>query len=145
MENLEQIKKLSPNIERIGRSHLTWSNKYVYKFETRQYLESIDDLSSMTSYTYNEIKQMRIDSLVDRFRIELNQVIFGDPAGKDYAEELMLIKKEEVKEFLEKSNNIKESVLYVLNNFFPDDIKSELVDYADVLREIKSDIKNGGK
>ncbi len=58
------------------------------------------------------------------------------------------MKKEEIKDFLEKSDNIKESILYLLSHFFPDDIKSELVKsehyplYADVLREIKSDIKN---
>lgn len=58
------------------------------KWYIPQFLEQIDDLSSMSSYTYNEIKQIAIDQLTNEFRIALNSVVFGDPAGKNYIEEL---------------------------------------------------------
>ena len=84
-------KKLSWCITREG-SKYPFVNDYTYKFTTNQFLEQIDDLSSMSSYTYNEIKQMAIDQLTNEFRIALNSVVFGDPAGKDYIEELEKIK-----------------------------------------------------
>ena len=80
-------KKLSYNITREG-SKYPFRNDYVYKFSTPQFLEQIDDLSDMSSYTHNEIKQMVIDDLVSEFRIALNGVVFGDPAGKEYVEYL---------------------------------------------------------
>jgi hypothetical protein len=78
-------KKLSWCITR-ERCKEPFRNEYTYKFVTHQFLEEIDDLSSMSSYTHNEIKQMVIDQLTDQFRIALNSVVFGDPAGKDYIE-----------------------------------------------------------
>jgi hypothetical protein len=42
----------------------------------------------MSSYTYNEIKQIAVDSLVEEFRMALNNVVFGDPAGREYVEQL---------------------------------------------------------
>ena len=42
----------------------------------------------MSSYTYNEIKQITVDSLVEEFRMALNHVVFGDPAGEEYVEHL---------------------------------------------------------
>ena len=80
-------KKLSWRITREG-SKYPFRNDYTYKFSTHQFLEQIDDLSSMSSYTYDEIKQITIDQLTNEFRIALNSVVFGDPAGKDYIEEL---------------------------------------------------------
>ena len=80
-------KKLSWCITREG-SKYPFKNDYTYKFSTSQFLEQIDDLSSMSSCTYNEIKQMAIDQLSNEFKIALNSVVFGDPAGKDYIEEL---------------------------------------------------------
>lgn len=80
-------KKLSYNITREG-SKYPFRNDYSYKFSTNQFLEQIDDLSDMSSYTYNEIKQIAIDLLVEEFRIALNNVVFGDPAGKEYVEHL---------------------------------------------------------
>ena len=65
---------------------MTWSSEYIYKFRSSQYLERIDDLSNMSSMTYNEIKQKHVDALVNEFRIALNNVVFGDPAGKDFVE-----------------------------------------------------------
>jgi len=86
---MEQEKRLSYNIERGKHDAMTWTNEYTYKFRTSQYLEQIDDLSEMSSYTYNEIKQMCVDNLVSEFRMALNNVVFGDPAGKDYVEAVM--------------------------------------------------------
>ena len=86
-EKIEKYKKLSYNITREG-SKYPFRNDYTYKFSTGQFLEKIDDLSDMSSYTYNEIKQIAIDSLVEEFRISLNNVVFGDPAGKEYVESL---------------------------------------------------------
>ena len=86
MEVITQKKTLSYCIERGDHNVHGWTNNYIYKFKCSQYLEKIDDLSSMSSYTYNEIKQNVIDLLVNEFRISLNGVIFGDPAGKDYIE-----------------------------------------------------------
>tara|TARA_Y100000592_G_scaffold25055_1_gene39367 strand:+ start:979 stop:1263 length:285 start_codon:yes stop_codon:yes gene_type:complete len=80
-------KKLSYNITREG-SKYPFRNDYSYKFSTNQFLEQIDDLSDMSSYTYNEIKQIAVDLLVEEFRIALNNVVFGDPAGKEYVEHL---------------------------------------------------------
>ena len=80
-------KKLSYNITREG-SKYPFRNDYTYKFTTPQFLEKIDDLSGMSSYSYNEIKQMAIDQLVSEFRTSLNGVVFGDPAGKEYVEHL---------------------------------------------------------
>lgn len=88
MEEITQKKKLSHCIERGEHNVDSWTNNYIYKFRCSQYLEKIDDLSSMSSYTYNEIKQMVVDNLVNEFRHALNQVVFGDPAGKDYAEHI---------------------------------------------------------
>ena len=81
-------KKLSWCITREG-SKYPFKNDYTYKFSTHQFLEQIDDLSDMTStYSYNDIKEMAIDQLVESFRISLNQVVFGDPAGREYVEQL---------------------------------------------------------
>lgn len=80
-------------IERGEHESITWSNYYTYKFKCSQYLERIDDLSSMSSYSYNDIKQIVVDDLVHQFRVSLNSIVFGDPAGKDYVENLEKIKK----------------------------------------------------
>lgn len=81
-------KKLSYCITREGQKY-PFQNDYVYRFKTHQFLEEIDDLSAMTSkYSYNDIKEMVIDSLVEEFRISLNTVVFGDPAGRVYVEHL---------------------------------------------------------
>ena len=93
-ENLN-YKKLSFCITREGSLPSLFRNDYTYKFSTPQFLEQIDDLSSMSSYTYNEIKQIVIDQLTNEFRIALNLVVFGDPAGKDYIEQLENLKQEE--------------------------------------------------
>ncbi len=91
---LEQKKKLSHYIERGEHDILTWTNNYIYKFKCNQYLEKIDDLSSLSSHTYNEIKQICIDNLVNQFRIALNAVVFGDPAGKEYVEYMESLKQD---------------------------------------------------
>ena len=86
-EKNPSYKKLSYNITREG-SKYPFRNDYTYKFSSTQFLEQIDDLSDMSSYTYNEIKQIAVDSLVEEFRISLNNVVFGDSAGKEYIEHL---------------------------------------------------------
>ncbi len=51
--------------------------------------------------------------------------------------------KEEVKEFLKNSDNIKESILYLLDNTLDiEDIRSELLEYSKVLMELKSELDN---
>ena len=74
-------KKLSWCIRREGSS-FPFRNDYVYEFTSHQFLEEMDDLSHMSSYTYNEIKEIAINNLVEGFRISLNQVVFKDPAGR---------------------------------------------------------------
>jgi hypothetical protein len=80
-------KKLSHWITREG-SKIPFYNDYVYKFRCTQFLEDVDDFSDMASFTHNEYKQIVIDQLVNEFKISLNSVIFGDPAGKEYVESL---------------------------------------------------------
>ena len=81
-------KKLSLCITREG-SKYPFRNDYIYKFSTRQFIEEIDDLSVISpTYSYNDIKEMVIDQLVGEFRIALNSVVFGDPAGREYVEHL---------------------------------------------------------
>ena len=76
--NMKLDEKLSYNIKRVELDGFTCV--YEYKFRTNQWIEKIDDLSDMSSYTYDEIKQMVVDQLVDEFRLSLNSVVFGDPA-----------------------------------------------------------------
>jgi hypothetical protein len=78
--NSPHYKELSYCIIREG-SNQPFKYNYIYKFSTSQFLEQIDDLSSMSSYTYNEIKQIVIDQLLDEFKIHLNLAIFRDPVG----------------------------------------------------------------
>ena len=95
-ENL-YFKKLSWCITREGHvGDTSFSYNYTYKFSTTQFLEQIDDLSDMSSYSYNEIKQICIDQLTHEFKIALNSVVFGDAAGKDYVESLEHKKSEEI-------------------------------------------------
>lgn len=83
------FKKLSGHITREGHvGDTSFRYNYTYKFSTNQFLEQIDDLSGMSSYSYNEIKQIVIDQLTHEFRISLNSVVFGDAAGKDYVESI---------------------------------------------------------
>jgi len=79
-------KKLSHCIERtkiedFGRCF------YSYNFLTNQWLEDIDDFSGLSSYTHNEFKEIVIEQLAEEFKIALNSIIFGDPAGRPYVEE----------------------------------------------------------
>lgn len=83
------FKKLSRYITREGHvGGTSFGYNYTYKFSTTQFLEQIDDLSHMSSYSYNEIKQIVIDQLTHEFSIALNSVVFGDAAGKDYVESI---------------------------------------------------------
>lgn len=82
-------RKLSNRIERIGLREFTCD--YQYKFSTNQWLEKIDNYEYF-GIAHNEVKQRVIDSLVNEFRISLNSVIFGDPAGREYIEYLENLK-----------------------------------------------------
>jgi len=77
-------KKLSYNIERVRLDGFVC--KYVYKFRTQQFLEDVDDLSYF-GISPNDYKEHLIEALVGEFKIALNNVIFGDPAGRPYVEE----------------------------------------------------------
>ena len=80
-------KKLSWRITREG-SKQPFKNNYTFKFTTSQFLEEVDDFSSITSFSHNDFKEMLIDALVEDFRISLNSVVFGEPAGREYVEHL---------------------------------------------------------
>lgn len=75
---MEQNERLAYNIKRVKVDGFTCV--YNYEFRTTQWLEKIDDLSDMSSYSYDEIKQIAVDNLVDEFRLSLNNVVFGDPS-----------------------------------------------------------------
>jgi len=82
---MEGEKKLSYNIERVDVEGFRC--RYVYKFSTNQWLESIDNMDYF-GIDHDTIKQNVIDDLVNEFRLSLNNVIFGDPAGKEYIDTL---------------------------------------------------------
>ena len=87
-------KKLSWNIERIDTElSIPMRCHYVYKFSANQLLESIDKFMDID---HNQIKQSVIDSLVSEFRITLNNVVFGEPAGREYTEYLEQEKKKNI-------------------------------------------------
>jgi len=78
-------KKLSFNIERTKVDDFTCI--YQYKFRANQWLESVDN-PLYFGIEHNEIKERLIENLVDEFRIALNNVVFGEPAGRAYVEYL---------------------------------------------------------
>jgi len=85
MKEIEIKKKLSFNIERTDLKEFICH--YQYKFSTNHWLESIDNYEYF-GIEHNEFKQNVVDLLVDEFRIALNNVVFGDPAGKEYIESI---------------------------------------------------------
>lgn len=85
MEEIVAKKKLSYNIERTDVQGFTCY--YNYKFSTPQWLESVDN-SEYFGISHNDMKQKVIENLVSEFRMALNNVVFGDPAGRDYVEHL---------------------------------------------------------
>jgi hypothetical protein len=91
---MEEKKKLSYNIERTSVDmEVPTRCHYVYKFVNNQWLESIDNFEYF-GIDHNSVKQILIDNLVNEFRISLNNVVFGDPAGKDYVESIKNNKKQ---------------------------------------------------
>lgn len=82
---MEEKKKLSYNIERVKVDGFICT--YNYKFSTAQWLESVDN-PEYFGISQNDFKEKVIDQLVNEFRISLNNVIFGDPAGRNYVESL---------------------------------------------------------
>ena len=85
MEEIIVKKKLSHRIERTDLRGFVCN--YQYKFSTNQWLESVDNMEYF-GIPHNEVKEKVIDSLVEEFRICLNAVVFGDPAGRGYVEHI---------------------------------------------------------
>lgn len=78
---MEAKKKLSRNIERVDvEMNVPTNCKYVYKFNTSQWLESIDNYEYF-GIDHDSVKETVIEGLVSEFRCALNNVVFGDPAG----------------------------------------------------------------
>jgi hypothetical protein len=50
-------------------------------------LESVDN-PEYFGISHNDMKEKVIENLVSEFKIALNNVIFGDPAGREYVENL---------------------------------------------------------
>ena len=84
-ENLEPVKELSSSIKRTGYVGLWPQLKYNYEFLTPQYLEHLDDWSYF-GISHESIKEKVIESLVHDFRISLQSIVYGDPAGLPYLE-----------------------------------------------------------
>jgi hypothetical protein len=92
MNELESKKKLSYNIERTDIIiDIPLRCKYIYKFQTSQLLENIDKVD-WSSVKHDEYKEKVIDYLLMEFKHALNNVVFGDPAGKDYVNYMKEIK-----------------------------------------------------
>ena len=92
-ENIEIKKQLSYNIERVDVDMTVPTRcHYVYKFNHNQWLESIDNFEFF-GISHDSIKEKVIDGLVMEFRLALNNVVFGDSAGKEYVN---LIKQREI-------------------------------------------------
>jgi len=102
--NTNIMEKLSYNIERVKSSYNTIGKfDYLYKFSCSQLLENIDDVSSFSNYTHDEYKEFVIEQLTSEFKIALNNIIHGDPAGIEFIKEF---KKSVIdKELLEKYYN----------------------------------------
>lgn len=85
---MELKKKLSYNIERV-ETEITIPIRchHTYNFKSNQFLENVDEME-WTGIEHNEIKENLIESLVNEFRISLNNVVFGDPAGRHYVDHL---------------------------------------------------------
>ena len=84
-EEIIEKKKLSYCIERTKAE--VFRCYYTYKFSTDQWLEAIDD-PSYFGISQNDLKEKVIEKLTHEFRTALNQVIFGDPAGRIYVENI---------------------------------------------------------
>lgn len=72
-----KLERVGGNIKRqINPKVVGWNLRYVYEFQTPQYLENIDDYSRF-GIDHDSMKQDVVDALVDEFRMELNRVVFG--------------------------------------------------------------------
>lgn len=84
---MEKIKKLSHNIDHIPNYDLERQN-YLYKFKCLHFLDNVDDISSMSSMSYNDFKELIIEQLATEFKHELNDIMFGHPTGRLYMEDI---------------------------------------------------------
>lgn len=91
MKPIQEKTHLSYNIDRTEIDNFTCY--YTYKFSTNIWLENIDNYEYFR-IKHNDVKQRIIDQLVNEFRISLNNVVFGDPAGKEYIEYMENMNKE---------------------------------------------------
>lgn len=79
----EPKKELSYCITRGGYGNVLFPKlKHLYEFHTEH------DLENITQFVDRDIREIVIDSLVQEFRFALNQIVYGDPAGKDYVEHI---------------------------------------------------------
>lgn len=89
--NLEKPKQLSLRIFKEGEKSDCFSiftdHIYSYKFRSKHDLEKLENLYT-GSYSNKDFKELIIDHLLMEFKHDLNAVIFGDPAGRGYAEAL---------------------------------------------------------
>ena len=81
IENKEnEMEKLSFNIKRSKKPFFPFKCYYTYEFSTSQWLEKIDN-PEYFGISHNDMKEKVIDSLISEFKVSLNNVVFGDPAG----------------------------------------------------------------
>ena len=81
---METNKKLSHTIDRTGYLPMSYKFTYNYKFDSQFILEDIELLGGMLDQ--NDVKQSVIDNLLIEFKCSLNNIIFGDAAGRYYIE-----------------------------------------------------------
>lgn len=65
-------------------------------------MESVDNYSIL-GIPHNETKENLINILVSDFKVALNNIVFGDPAGRAYAERAEENKKRKLTDYLKKT------------------------------------------
>ena len=83
-------KKLSYNLERVcyvPEPYHFPKFKYKYEFHSQYFLEDIP-IKEFFGKNQNDIKDLIIENLITEFRCSLNNVMYGDPAGRAYIEAL---------------------------------------------------------
>lgn len=81
-------KKLSYNLERVcyvPEPYHFPKFKYKYEFHSQYFLEDIP-IKEFFGKNQNDIKDLIIENLITEFRCSLNNVMYGDPAGRVYIE-----------------------------------------------------------
>lgn len=125
-------KKLSYNLERVcyvPEPYHFPKFKYKYEFHSQYFLEDIP-IKEFFGKNQNDIKDLIIENLITEFRCSLNNVMYGDPAGRVYIEAL------------EEENKNKFGIDKSKGNW--SDEKTELVDDIAYSKYIKEKIKGQG-